>query len=157
MVRSRPCRICHHWFQPDARVGDRQHVCSSPACQAERRKQTQASWRKHNPDYFTARRLEERTAQATSSPSSSSSSPAVASSPAAASSPTAASSPAAASSSTPLVAPPVVRVPPPLDRLPWDIAQDHFGVQGADFIAVLGRLLLEVAQDQRLRQVLDSS
>jgi hypothetical protein len=145
MSRSRPCRICRHWFQPDARVVDRQRVCSSPKCQAERRKQTQVSWRKHNPDYFTARRLKERAARVTRSPPSS---------PAAASSSPA---PSPASSSMPLVAPPVVRVPPPLDRLPWDVAQDEFGVQGADFIAVFGRLLLGVAQDQRPRQVLDSS
>ena len=41
-----------------------------------------------------------------------------------------------------------LRLPPPLSRLPWDIAQDEFGVQGADFIGVLGTVLLRVAQDQ---------
>jgi hypothetical protein len=30
----------------------------------------------------------------------------------------------------------------------WDLAQDEFGVKGADFIGVMGRLLLEAAQDQ---------
>src|SRR5712692_4106916 len=38
--------------------------------------------------------------------------------------------------------PPVepLRVGRPLDRLPWDLAQDQFGVQGADFLGVLGGL-----------------
>lgn len=90
-------------------------MCSSPDCQATRRKKTQSSWRARNPDYFTARRLEERAAQ---------------------------------------VPPPSpLRVPSPLDRLPWDLAQDQFGVQGADFLGVFGRILVEVAQDQRLAQV----
>jgi hypothetical protein len=35
-----------------------------------------------------------------------------------------------------------------LSRLPWDIAQDQFGVQGADFIGILGTLLLRAAQSQ---------
>ena len=42
-----------------------------------------------------------------------------------------------------------LRVRPPLDRLPWDIAQDQFGVQGADFLGVFGQVLLRSAQDQR--------
>ena len=94
-------RICHCWFQPDPRVGDRQRVCSSPACQVARRQKTQASWRERNPDYFAARQLKQREAMAAPPP-----------------------------------APPPepLRVPPPLNRLPWDIAQDAFGLQGADFL-----------------------
>jgi len=38
------------------------------------------------------------------------------------------------------VAPP--RVPPPLTRLPWELAQEEFGVAGADFLGSLGRVLL---------------
>jgi hypothetical protein len=41
------------------------------------------------------------------------------------------------------------RVRPPLDRLPWDIAQDEFGVQGAEFLGVFGQVLLRHAQSQR--------
>ncbi len=41
-----------------------------------------------------------------------------------------------------------LRLPPPLNRLPWDIAQSQFGVQGADFIGVMGSLLLHSAQSQ---------
>jgi hypothetical protein len=39
-------------------------------------------------------------------------------------------------------------LPPPLNRLPWDIAQDEFGVKGADFIGIFGTVLLRAAQDQ---------
>ena len=49
-----------------------------------------------------------------------------------------------------------LRVPPPLNRLPWDIAQSEFGVQGADFIGVMAALLLGAAQMQFPVQVADS-
>ena len=76
------------------------------------------SWRKRNPDYFIARRIQERGA---------------------------------------LPQPPEpLRLPAPLTRLPWDIAQDEFGVQGADFIGVLEALLLQVMQDQFRAYRLDS-
>lgn len=39
-------------------------------------------------------------------------------------------------------APSPLRVPAPLSRLPWDLAQDQFGVQGTDFIGIMGRMLL---------------
>ena len=41
-----------------------------------------------------------------------------------------------------------LRTPSPLNRLPWDLAKDQFGGQGADFIGVLGTLLLRTAKDQ---------
>jgi len=41
-----------------------------------------------------------------------------------------------------------LRLPPPLSRLPWDIAQDQFGVQGTDFVGILSTVLLRSAQDQ---------
>ena len=49
-----------------------------------------------------------------------------------------------------------LRVPPPLNRLPWDIAQSEFGVQGADFIGVMATLPLGAAQTQFTVQVADS-
>src|SRR5215472_9151612 len=49
-----------------------------------------------------------------------------------------------------------LRLPAPLSRLPWDIAQDQFGVQGADFIGVMGALLLQATQDQFRAYRLDS-
>ena len=60
MVKKRPCSICRRWFYPDRRVGKRQRACSERSCQETRRARTQASWRRRNPDYFTARRLQLR-------------------------------------------------------------------------------------------------
>jgi hypothetical protein len=45
--------------------------------------------------------------------------------------------------------PPPLRMRAPLDRLPWDVAQDEFGVQGADFLGIFGQVLLVAAQDER--------
>jgi hypothetical protein len=50
--------------------------------------------------------------------------------------PQALSSPARGALSQP---PEPLRLPAPLNRLPWDIAQDEFGVKGADFIGVWRR------------------
>lgn len=130
MVRKRPCKICHHWFQPDPRIGDRQHACSKPECQSSRRRKKQAAWRAANADYFYARRVTERGAQVTS--------------------PSGGSDGVGAP-------PPPLRMPRPLDRLPWDLAQSQFGVQGADLLGIFGRLLLGPAQSQRRSQVLDTS
>lgn len=60
MSKKRPCAICRQWFYPHPRVGDRQRVCSNPACQAQRRKKTQATWRAKNPDYESARKFQRR-------------------------------------------------------------------------------------------------
>ena len=59
--RKRPCCICRHWLRPDPQVGVRQRACRKAECQAARR-QTQAAWRGRNPDYFIARRIQERAA-----------------------------------------------------------------------------------------------
>jgi hypothetical protein len=48
-----------------------------------------------------------------------------------------------------------VRVPAPLTRLPWDLAKDEFGGQGADFIGAFGRLVVGYAKDERRAQVAD--
>jgi hypothetical protein len=50
-----------------------------------------------------------------------------------------------------------LRLPSPLSSLPWDIAQIEFGIKGADFIAVMGKLLLRSAKDQFEEQVIDSA
>ena len=50
-----------------------------------------------------------------------------------------------------------LRLPPPLSQLPWDIAQDEFGVQGTDFIGILSTVLLRVAQDQFKAYSLDKT
>ena len=41
-----------------------------------------------------------------------------------------------------------LRMPAPLDQLPWDVAKDQFGPQGTDFIAVMGALIVRSAKDQ---------
>ena len=109
-ARKKPCRICRRWFQPDARVGERQRACGQPECQTARRQKTQAGWRKRNPDYPIAWRLDQRAAQ------------------------------------TPPPEP--LRLPVPLNQLPWELAKDQFGAQGADFIGVMGALLRRVAKDE---------
>jgi len=40
-----------------------------------------------------------------------------------------------------------IRVPAPLDRLPWEFAKDEFGSQRADFIGVMGALMVRTAKD----------
>ena len=50
-----------------------------------------------------------------------------------------------------------LRLRSPLNQLPWDIAQDQFGSQGADFIGVMGALLIRFAQDQFVGYVFDSN
>ncbi len=40
-----------------------------------------------------------------------------------------------------------LRVPRPLSQLPWEMAQEEFGVMGADFLASLGRKVLVEAKD----------
>lgn len=133
---SMPCSVCRKWFTPSARVGDRQFACSTPSCQSARRKKKQAAWRAAHPDYFVARRLQERAASAEEPRPHE---------------PSAGTSAAADAVTRP---PEPLAVRPPLDRLPWDLAQSHFGVQGADFIAVLGGLLLRATQSQMRGQAL---
>ena len=50
-----------------------------------------------------------------------------------------------------------MRMPPPLNQLPWDLAKDEFGAQGADFIGVMGGLVLRAAKDQFLAYVAEST
>lgn len=116
---KKPCCICRRWFRPDPRVGFRQRACSKPDCQAARRRKKQAAWREQNADYFTARRIQDRSQQERT--------------------------------------PEPLRLPPPLSRLPWDIAQSQFGIQGADFIGVMGTLLLRNAQSQSAAYVLETT
>ena len=48
-------------------------------------------------------------------------------------------------------------MPPPLGQLPWDVAQSQFGTKGADFIGVMGTLLLRAAQSQFKAYVAEDS
>lgn len=54
-------------------------------------------------------------------------------------------------------APEPLRLPSPLSSLPWDIALSEFGTRGADFIGVMGKLLLRSVKDQFKGQVIDSA
>lgn len=49
------------------------------------------------------------------------------------------------------------RLPHPLSNLPWDIARDEFGPKGADFIGVMGAVVLRAAKNQLRSQVIDST
>jgi hypothetical protein len=62
-VRKRPCCICRRWFSPDPRIGTRQRACRKPDCQTGRRRKKQKAWRERNPDYFIARRIQDRSQQ----------------------------------------------------------------------------------------------
>src|SRR5450759_707072 len=42
----------------------------------------------------------------------------------------------------------LLRLPAPLNQLPWDVAKDQFGAKGADFIGFMGSLIIRVAKDQ---------
>src|SRR5450759_1174344 len=112
-ARKRPCAICRRWFRPNARVGSRQHACGKPECQTSRRQKTQARWRRRNPSYGIAWRIDRRASQTPSPPE-------------------------------------PLRLPAPLNQLPWELAKDQFGAQGADFIAVMGALIIRTAKDQFL-------
>src|ERR1039458_2499873 len=67
-ARKRPSAICRQWFRPDGRTGSRQHACGKPECQTSRRQKTQASWRRRNPGYAIAYRIDQRAAQTESPP-----------------------------------------------------------------------------------------
>jgi hypothetical protein len=58
--KKRPCRICRRWFEPHPRAGDRQRVCSDPACQHERHRRSDRAWHAENPDYDRKRRLKDK-------------------------------------------------------------------------------------------------
>lgn len=60
MVKPRPCRVCRKWFRPDAKVGDRQRVCGSPACQRELHRRNCVGWHRRNPGLEKETRFEER-------------------------------------------------------------------------------------------------
>ena len=64
MLRSRPCRICRHWFRPDPRIAERQRVCSAEGCQAQRQRDNVAAWVERHADYAIEQRIRARQRQA---------------------------------------------------------------------------------------------
>ncbi len=49
-----------------------------------------------------------------------------------------------------------LRVPTPLNRLPWDVAKDEFGSKGTDFLGVMSALLMRSAKDQIRLHLIDA-
>jgi hypothetical protein len=128
--KKRPCSICRRWFQPDRRVGSRQRACNRAECQADRRRGTQANWRRRNPEYYHERRLQERAERARAADE-------------------AASNPKKAKGVEPPRRPEPLRLGGVLRAVPWAFAQDEIGVQTTDLIAAVAKVLLKAAQDQR--------
>jgi len=52
---QKTCEICQQPFKPDARLKDKQSVCSKIRCQRERKQRSQKKWLAKNPDYFKGR------------------------------------------------------------------------------------------------------
>ena len=50
-----------------------------------------------------------------------------------------------------------MRLPAPISDLPWDIAQEEFGIKGAAFVGIMGGLMLRSLKDQIKRQPIDLS
>src|ERR1035441_7218193 len=48
-----------------------------------------------------------------------------------------------------------LRLPAPLNQLPWAFAKDQFGPQRADFIGVMGALMIRFAKDQFRAYLID--
>src|SRR5215469_11045225 len=53
-------------------------------------------------------------------------------------------------------APEPLRVPAPLNRLPWDVAKDEIGGKATDFLGVMGTLLIRSAKDQIRLHLVDA-
>ena len=54
-------------------------------------------------------------------------------------------------------APEPLRVPAPLNRLPWDVAKDEIGGKATDFLGVMGTLLVRSAKDQIRLHLIDAT
>lgn len=61
-LQKRPCRFCGRWFWPDQRASTRRCACSADECQKRRRAETQAVWRRFNPERATTCRMQKRVA-----------------------------------------------------------------------------------------------
>lgn len=49
-MKRKKCRYCQTSFIPDSRVGHRQKTCGNPACKKVLKAESNARWRKENPD-----------------------------------------------------------------------------------------------------------
>jgi len=57
-LKKRPCRICHLWFRPNARLKDRQKTCGAPRCKREWHRKKCSQWNNKHPEYFKANYLQ---------------------------------------------------------------------------------------------------
>ena len=143
-MRKKPCSNCRKWFTPDRRVGTRQKTCSEE-CREERRRRTQAEWRRRNPEYFKARWLRERSRRAAEADQ------------------------AAAQVIEDIKAgrpptPPEKRSRPPsvirmvgeLGRLPWQAMQSEIGIEVTDSIAVVAKVMLRLVQSEKRTEVIEN-
>lgn len=145
-LRQKRCRICKEPFWPHPRVGARQRACRKPDCQKDRRALTQQAWRERNPDYWKARRLQQRSAEAKE-----------------AAREAAQQTAERVRIGRPLVdgssavrPPPVPRVPQEMGVLPWDFAHAELGVPATDFLVLVLKAVLLYVQDQIEAQMSDS-
>lgn len=66
--KKRPCSECRRWFEPHARIGDRQRTCGAEECQRARHRKKDRAWHARHPDYDRGRRwqkAQQETAAAT--------------------------------------------------------------------------------------------
>lgn len=150
MVPKRPCRVCRKWFQPNPRAGNRQKVCSEPACQRERHRRNCAAWRQHNPDYDRGNRLRERLKIEEES------GPTVA----AETESEGAEGPTASETESRAQARPRANVAGsnrPRVRIDWNLARDLVGLELSVLIMELSEVLVDRVQDAVMRELLVSN
>ena len=114
-------------FRPDPRVGERQRACGVPACQRQRRAQSQARWRSNNPAYQKSYRTRQRAARAEA---------------------------AEHGATTP---PPSLRLPPELASFPWDLAEAAFGFTGGEILTLLALLLVRLVHEVKDERFAETS
>lgn len=115
-------------------MGARQISCSKAECRQRRKREAQSRWLNGNREYFVERRLRKR-------------------SEAAAAADEAANRPCQFRSMDPAKGPvprrpAAIRMGAPLDRVPWELAQDEIGVQVTDLIGLVAKVLLRATQDE---------
>ncbi|MCP4967719.1 MAG: hypothetical protein GY926_21110 [bacterium] len=116
----------------------RQRACRKPECQKKRRAETQKAWREKNPDYWTARRLQLRSASAKASQQ--------------------ATATVRTGDDSSVAQPPAApSVPREFGALPWGFAHAELGVAATDFLVLVLKVVLRHVQDQIEAQVIDST
>ncbi len=141
-LRKKRCPFCKERFWPHPRVKDRQRACREPECQKKRRAQTQKAWREKNRDYWKARRLQQRLAQAKEAEKRTAE--------------RVRPGRPRAGGSRAVHSPSVARVPQELAALPWDFALGELGVAATDFLVLVLKVVLLYVQDEIGSQVSDS-